>query len=375
MDLFVLCREKKRMLLVNGSLLFLVLFLTGITGMLVGRQYSQMEAERWSDGKIPYHQVSVFFAGGSGINAELLLEVRNNIQKSLTDASYTESSVGGRLWIDAYAAETKQSVSKKTDMGESSKDNVPVMGVGGDFFQFHPLNLLYGSTFLPDEANTDRVVLEENLAWLLFGATDIAGKTVEISGKEFVIAGVYRAGGHREEKDVWEEPYLYMHYDAFKSLFEQEGIISYEAVLPNPVKGFSMQTIKNAFGEEGESLATKKEQMISFGDKVYIDNTDRFRSLRLHKLLIAVPKLVMRTNHVGYPYWENTARMVEMQAAVMLWLREVCIFILLLYNRSAVGAICRKVVYGFQKLPKLARRFLSELLEKGRQRRVKQDGI
>lgn len=373
MDLFVLCREKKRMLLVNGLLLLIICILTGMTGMLVGRQYSQMEAKRWSDGKIPYHQVSVFFASGSGINTERLLEVRNNIQRSLTDASYTEQSVGGRLWIDAYAAEAKQSVLKRTDMGEAYKDNVPIMGVGGDFFQFHPLNLLSGSTFWPDEANTDLVVMEENLAWLLFGATDIAGKTIEISGKEFVIAGVYRAGNSREEKDVWEEPYLYMHYDAFKNLFEQEGMISYEAVLPNPVKGFSMQTIKNAFGEEGESLTTKKEQMVSFKDKVYIDNTERFRPLRLHKLLMAVPKLVMRTNQVSYPYWENTARMVEMQAAAMLWLREFCILLLLLYNRNAVGAVCRKAVHGFRRLPKLIGSFMLGLLEKGRQKRVKQD--
>lgn len=363
------------MLLVNAILLFIVLFLTGAAGRLTGRQYSQMEAGRWSDGKIPYHQVSVFFAGGSGINKEFLLEVRNNIQKSLTDASYTEQSVGGRLWIDAYAAEAEQTVSKQTDMGEKSKGNVPVMGVGGDFFQFHPLNLLHGSAFFPDEANADRVVLEENLAWLLFGATDIAGKTVEIAGKEFVVSGVYRTGQHREEKDVFKEPYLYMHYDAFQSLFEQEGIISYEAVLPNPVKGFSIQTLKNAFGEDGESLTAKTEQAVSFDDKVYVDNTERFRPLRLHRLLLAVPKLVMRTNQVSYPYWENTARMVEIQAAVILWLRALCIFMMLFYNRRAVGIICKKTVHAFRQIPKLCYRFLSGLLEKGRQKRAKQDEI
>lgn len=42
-------------------------------------------------------------------------------------------------------------------------------------------------------------MLDENTAWTLFGAYDIAGKTVTIEGRQFVIAGVYKPSDNKYE--------------------------------------------------------------------------------------------------------------------------------------------------------------------------------
>ena len=84
------------------------------------------------------------------------------------------------------------SIGKLTDIVSASVDSVQIIGVGGDFFQFHPLNMISGNVFSENDISKDRVVLDENTAWTLFGAYDIAGKTVTIEGRQFVIAGVYK---------------------------------------------------------------------------------------------------------------------------------------------------------------------------------------
>ena len=50
------------------------------------------------------------------------------------------------------------------------------IGVAGDFFLFHPLKLLDGSFFSGSDVMQDYVVIDEDMAWQLFGSNDVAGK-------------------------------------------------------------------------------------------------------------------------------------------------------------------------------------------------------
>lgn len=347
-----LCRQKRGLLLANCLLLLAMLFLTVLFHHSVNRQYSQTVAKRWENQEIPYHQISVFMEKNEEQTASFLSGVRNSIQASLQEAAYTDASVPGRLWMDAYMTEGEDAVSKISQTGQATVEHVPIMAVGGDFFLFHPVDLLFGSTFTEDDINGDRVVIDENLAWALYGAYDIAGKTVQIGEKQFVVAGVYRASDAKEDETARENACLYMSYDAFCSLYEGQGGIScYEAVIPNPVKDFALKAVKKAFGEDEDEQYDTAEKAVSFENRIYVANTQRFGVFRLYGKLFQLPKLVMRTNAVQFPAWENAVRMVEIRLSFLLWIRLFLLFLLILADRRQIWWGMKWIGRQIKKLP------------------------
>lgn len=62
--------------------------------------------------------------------------------------------------------------------------------MGGEWFSFHPLTLRSGSYINEDSLMHDQVLLDEKLAWQIFGSYELAGMTVTIGDKPFVVAGV-----------------------------------------------------------------------------------------------------------------------------------------------------------------------------------------
>ena len=69
------------------------------------------------------------------------------------------------------------------------------MGVGGDFFSFHRMFLRSGNYIAESDLMHDRVVLDKELAWKLFGAIEVDGMELEINGKRFIVAGVVERDG------------------------------------------------------------------------------------------------------------------------------------------------------------------------------------
>ena len=101
MKVLIWCRDHIRFLVCLLFCLLLAVVLTIAGNTLVGKQYSQQEAERWAANDIRYHQVSAFMQSDSQITKDMISEVRSTLQSKLTDASITEEAVSGRLWIDA----------------------------------------------------------------------------------------------------------------------------------------------------------------------------------------------------------------------------------------------------------------------------------
>lgn len=322
MNLIFWCKKHSKLLCIDAVCIVAALIITGCMSHMIGLQYSQQEADRWqADGTIKYHQVSAFIQNDSGVGLETISQVRSDIQTKLTEASFGSDSVTGRLWIDAYTAQAKDSLSKTSDTGMSSMESVNVMGVGGDFFQFHMQDMLAGSTFSDDDLSQDKVLIDRNVAWALYGGVDIAGKTIEIGGRQFVISGVYEADDDKTETMArGSDSYIFMDYDVFHELYPDRNITVYEAVIPNPVKGFALLALKEAFGESQEDMYAD-DTLLSFSDKEYIDNTGRFRTVSLLSRLVALPRLLMRTTQVSYPYWENTVRALELKLEVLLLLK------------------------------------------------------
>ena len=349
MRLISWCKKHWKLLCIDMVCIIFALVLSGSMSHIIGRQYSQQEADRWQgDGAIKYHQVSAYMQRDSAVTLETISQVRSDIQGKLLEASYAQDSVTGRLWIDAYMAQTNDSVSKTSDMGMQSVENVRILGVGGDFFQFHAQDLISGSEFRDDDISQDKVLIDRETAWQLYGGTDIAGKTVEIGSRQFVISGVYAAKEDKTERQArGEQSYVFMDYDVFHEMYPEENIVSYEAVMPNPVKGFALLALKEAFGEPEDTMYAE-DVVLSFSDKEYVDNTSRFDALILLKKLAALPKLMMRTTQVSYPYWENAVRALEIRLEVLLLLK-IMFLLPVIVTIAIVIVICLKMLRQYLK--------------------------
>ena len=97
------------------------------------------------------------------------------------------------LYTDAYSGRTSLSVSGKSP----GSVTVTAVGAGGNYFLFHPLTLLSGGYISDEDYMADRVVLDAQTAFNLFGSSDVAGMEVTINGRTFPIAGVVQSDERR----------------------------------------------------------------------------------------------------------------------------------------------------------------------------------
>ncbi len=287
---------KKIVLGISGGIsfaLFLVLFF--LTGSMGKSQLSQTAAERWG-GSEAVSQVSCFFSVGAGITEDRIMDFEHSIDKALTDASVIQESEnpGARLWADAYSADGQVTIS--TDKASITADAV---GIGGDFFLFHPVPLLYGAYFSGNDVLKDYCVIDEDAAWQLFGSSDVAGMVVYIGGIPHVVTGVVeRPSGRLAEAAGLDSTLVYVSCESLEENGKSNGINHYEIVMPNPVSGFAENYIRENLG------ADEKETEV-------LENTSRYSFLSRCQLLLEFGTRSMNGKAIIYPYWENIARGYE----------------------------------------------------------------
>lgn len=314
-------RKQYILILVNGILLIAFLLLTCFSKNAVKDLYSQQEAERWENKKNSYAQVSAFVSPESNLQEEDIEAVRSSIMETLTTDSLNEAEDDARVWIDAYSGECKTEIRK-----DRNTISVTAVGIGNDFFQFHPLELLSGGYIAGSDLNHDRIVVDEGTAWTLFGSNDIVGMQIWMENTPLVIAGVAAVEEDTLSKTAYgDENRIYMSYDMLKQLQEGLKITCYEAVIPNPISNYAYYAARKAFGlddETGEDENQSKEKNpMNFENCEVIENTSRYDSIFLLAKVKNLKFQSMRTNSIGYPYWENIARVIENQQIWYLLIR------------------------------------------------------
>ena len=287
---------KKLVLGISGGIsLLLFLILLFVTNHLVKEQDSQTMAERWSEKKNAA-QVSCFFSVNSGITEDRIIEFEHSIDSELTDAAVLQESEnpGDRLWADAYSADGRIMLSN----GKSSLE-VDAIGIGGDFFLFHPLKLISGSYFSGNDLMQDICIIDQDAAWQMFGSNDVVGMTLNIGGIPHIVAGVVeRPSGRLEEAAGLDSTLVYVSYQTLSELGSCNGINHFEIVMPNPVKNFAVNLVREKLG------TSEKETEV-------LENTSRYSFLSRLKLIPAFGTRSMNGRAIIYPYWENIARGYE----------------------------------------------------------------
>lgn len=279
----------------GGVSLLLFLILLFVSNHLAKEQESQTMAERWSEKK-DVAQVSCFFSVNSGITEDRIIEFEHTIDSALTDAAVLQESEnpGARLWADAYSADGRVTLSS-----EKTSLEADAIGIGGDFFLFHPLKLLSGSYFSGNDLMQDLCIIDQDAAWQLFGSNNVAGMTVNIGGIPHIVAGVVeRPSGRLEEAAGLDSTLVYVSYQTLSELGNCNGINHYEIVMPNPVTSFAENLIRERLG------SSEKEAEV-------LENTSRYSFLSRLKRIPAFGTRSMNGKAIIYPYWENIARGYE----------------------------------------------------------------
>lgn len=258
---------------------------------------SQQAAQRWQgEGDLEFSQITCFLPADQKIELKDIRTFRNAMVKKMQDAALDVAG-NPHLMVDAWSTTAKLYTS-----GEHGRGEVSVIAVGGDYFDFHPLRLLSGDYIQQSDLMKDRIVLGEEVAWLLFGATDVAGMTMQLNGAPYVIAGVVEQEQDRISKKANSDGLdLYMSYDALLTIDKDAKINCYELVMADPVKDFALKAVKDKF---------------PIGRGEIVCNTDRYNYGKMMDLVIHFGSRGSQTSGAVLPYWENAARRSEDWGAV-----------------------------------------------------------
>lgn len=332
---------------VNGAAAVLFVIFLCIFSHITGKLDSQRAVERWSTGEA-YSQLSVFYSPNAVVDLNTIYTMRVDIEGKLKENSIVPERENSRLWIDAYSTHGRLTVNtSRTDHKASCE--AEVTATGGDFFIFHPVKLISGSYYSDDDLMQDRVIIDENMAWQLFGSSDVAGMTVLINGIRYYIAGVAECDTGKEMKYVCgDKPRMYISYTAFRRIYKdiEIPITAYEVCLPDPVAGLGRKMLTDV-------LSTDEEYMR------IVDNSRRYSLKELYPIAFDGGKRSVIDSSVIYPFWENAARMTEDKAANVLLAMTVTLlvpFLTLIYFawmlyrkrgdiKNALVEQLRKIIY------------------------------
>lgn len=298
-------------------IIFLILLC--VSNHMADSLLSQSMSERWSsEGGVA--QISCFFSVNSNITKDSIEEFEHSVDDILKEESITldtsgaedgqQRSESARLWADAYSADGKINIAS-----ERASISASAIGVGGDFFLFHPLQLINGAYFSGNDLMQDYCVLDEDAAWQLFGSNDIAGQMVTIGGVPHIVTGVVkRPDGRLNEAAGLSETVVYVSYNTLEQYGSNNGINHYEIVMPDPVSGFALGKVKEQLGSDEKNVEI-------------LENNSRFTLLSRIQTVLEFGTRSMNGKAIIYPYWENEARGYEDIIALI----TVFMFIFLLY--------------------------------------------
>ncbi len=246
----------------------------------------------------PFVQLGYFLPENTPASEEDVWKFRQAVDSKLTEAAL-KAPENGSLYTDAYSGGGTLTVT-----GERGSAEVKVLGVGGDFFRFHPLPLRSGNYLAETDLMLDRVLLDEELAWKLFGGIDLTGMTVTIGTADYYVAGVISREKDRYSTMAYTDGAgMFMAYSTLKACDETAGISCYEIVLPDPITGFGKNLLNENFPVK-EGAITDNSHRYSLGNLLNILGDFGIRS--------------MKTSSIVFPYWENAIRLTEDYAALLL---------------------------------------------------------
>jgi len=316
----------KKKVITTAAAAVILAFSTLYSSSLSGSLDSQNMADRWQAGDLRYSQISVFYpAGKKSYGITETESMRAGIEAKIKEGSFKPENEDAEIWTDAFCSVPSLSevsvYNESTGKTESSGGTFSVTCIGGDFFEFHPLELVSGNYIYDNELRNDRVVLDEQSAWDIFCSTDVTGMKLIINGTEFEVAGVVRPEQNSAVKKCYpENPVIYVHYDVPEEAGTDTALLCYEAVLPNPVTNYAKNIILEKFGISTMTEPEDGRDPERSLDVVVQENTGRYRTGKLWNGLRRFDESVISDRSIAYPYWENAARVNGVKMEILFFI-------------------------------------------------------
>ena len=335
----------KKFQITAGILAVISIVLIGVFSLILnsmaGKLDSQRVCERWASDDMRYAQISAFISPYAGFDDSFAdRSLTSSLDNALTTASITPANEDASLYTYAYSSETNVSLSYQSpETGQTVKSgvNAATLGVGGDFFIFHPLKLLSGQYFdATDTILNDLIIIDENIAWQFFGSYDVAGFELMVNGQRCFISGVCEVD-ENYSKFYGDGGRVFMSYSLLKKMNGDElPITCYELCLPNPVSGFALDILNKNLGVDESQVEL-------------VENSDRFTNSALLHRLTTFSERSVRQKLVAYPYWENTAVMLTDRAALLFIFKLVpaIVLVLLLAAEIVIAYVNRAKIFRF----------------------------
>ena len=311
--------QKKR--IVGCSVLLLWICLLAVQLWLNDRVQSFDMSGQWAADR-EYHHVSGYFSSYREITTSSIEQIRMQLTKTLKQNRIIAEESESHIWGDAYSTSCTLTVS-----GSYGTVQATVVGVGGDFFWFHPMKWSCGNAFLPDSAGKN-IVLTKSCAWALLGGVDVAGLTVEIGKNTYQISGVAEDDTDLFAADAGADEYtVYMPYALLQEENPEIVITQYEIVYPELVSGYAEKQMRQAAERFGK-------------DTVIVDQTNRHLPGSRWKMILTLDQQVMKTDNVQFPAWENEARGWLLLLSVVTFVWTVITITLVIIAGWMVSGVC-----------------------------------
>lgn len=305
--------------------------------VMVNNMNTNSPEKQWSEDGTPFGHVAAYFADTEGVTIDGINQYRSELNSYIKEDSI-EVNENARAFIDSYSAYGACEI--KTGNGKNAV-KVNVCAFGGDYFAFHTEPLIYGNYFAESDLMDDKIVIDENAAWFLYGSTDVCGKYAKIGGEVFLIVGVVKGEGPEKKNSTYgSRPRIYMSYSAYQRINPEEKITCFEVIYPDLVTNYAYKKMYKALtGEEpqlsgglfGLGAGSGDDDDASGTESVYdnkesgaveiINVTTRFKISKLWGVLKSYGVRSSQTTGIIYPYWENAGRRCEDYcAAALLWI-------------------------------------------------------
>ncbi len=285
---------KKQLVLLVIIAVGLLVFgiLSAVSAAVAKTQKTQYSAKYWdTDGR--YSMVSAFLPKGSELTQDKVKQLEYTLDQALIKEAIEAPAENARLYVSSYSVKTQASVSSQ----RSKSQTCTAYGVGGDFFRFHNYEIISGSYLVEDSLMDDYVVLDEEAAWKIFGAIEVDGMTLDYNGREYIVQGVVKPqDGYKSKAGGAESGTIFFPMSRIDG-----GADCYEIIFPNPVSGFAVKLVKEAFTSCGYSE----------DDIQIVNNSERYGFVNSAKRLLKWTDKGMSFKALAYPYWENSAIAVE----------------------------------------------------------------
>ncbi len=314
-----------RKIIIIASVICIALcaIISGVLQMVISHIPTELieynSSEKW--GAEGYVHMAAYMTSDAGFDANSYLRVKSEI----TD-KYTVDSIDTVSALYALSREEQLTLTS-SDGKRTSSCNASVYL--GDYFIFHPIELIEGAYPDRESVLTDAIVIDEYASWQLFGTqSGVVGLEVRIGNDIYVVSAVAKVPDGVYKEVYSDKPRIYINADSagMRTKAADRKFTAFDLMLPDPITNYASNTVN---------------ETLSSYDPVIVNIDKRFKHAALDEMREKQISLIIDSDRTEYPYTEKAMIILSLRAADIYAVQKV------IFTIGIVGlAVLLLAVYG-----------------------------